>query len=344
MLRAASHPSTMIRPSTQLLSVSALLLPAIGACLPAQQLRRAVAAAELVATGKVLRVQPTKTHVIHWFVVDEVLRAPKGIDKGSRVAILQTKGVAEHHQPQAARAMLCCLRDVSWRSTRGNLPQGLEQAFAPSGFAGGMVLLAQKGAEPDPRLGLARILVAAEQGGAPRQTLEKIYPLALQGDPRIRLEAAHLLAERQVLNGLLTPIHLSGLVGRAQGETEDIPYKIALAEICASRKLAALIPALAVSCEQVGDPRFLRALGRIARHIHGDQAAAALLPHLRRGRGRTKERLLLALGATNTEAALEHLLKLRRQPAWKKAADAALKVHASPRAAAALKSDQKQPR
>ena len=40
--------------------------------------------------------------------------------------------------------------------------------------------------------------------------------------------------------------------------TDDIPYKIAMAAICAERKVPELIPSLCVSVEQCGDAAFLR--------------------------------------------------------------------------------------
>ena len=308
--------------------------------LPAQKLRRAIAGANLVVIAKVIRVIPTKTHVIHRLRIEELLRGPANRTQIGQLSIVETKRVAQHNKPIPARSMLYCLHDIGVLARNARLPAHLGPYYKMSGYPGSAVVLekARAGeATEDPRVRFARVLIASQKGQSPRRTAEELFAIALRGDKRVRIEAAESLAERAMLGRYLTMIHLSTLLARAAGETDDIPYKIALASICAERKMDALIPSLCVSVEHVGEESFLRALGRFARFIHKENADEALLTHVRRARGKTKDRLIFALGATSTEGALETLLDMQlRGGAHSAAVESALRIHGSPRATAAI--------
>jgi hypothetical protein len=301
----------------------------------AQKLRRAVDAADLVLVGRTVRVIPTKTHVIHRVEIQETLRGPEGLIATRQIAVVETRRLAQHNKPLPARPMLMCLHDIAAQVDRMGLPANFGPYFKMSGHPGSAVVLDAK-LDQDPRLEFARVLVASHKGTAPRTVAERLFTIALHGDARIRIEAAQTLAEREVLGGYLTQMHLSKILAKATGELDDMPYKIAMATICAEHKVPALIHSLCVSVEHVGDASFLQALGRFARYIHQDDAADALLPQLQRATGKTRDRLIYALGATSTEKALETLLEFRRGGENKTAVDAALRIHGSPRARAAV--------
>ena len=115
---------------------------------------------------------------------------------------------------------------------------------------------------------------------------------------------------------------------------DDIPYKIALAELCAEQRLDGLLEALAVSLGPVTDVRYARCVGRIGKVLHGEQATSILSARLKlAGQEQDRKMLLLAIGATNTESALEALLRMSKTDA---AVTAALAEHTSPRARAAV--------
>lgn len=303
--------------------------------LPGQKLRRAVAAADLVIVAKSVRVIPAKNHVIHRVAIEEVLRGPVNFSRGQKIAVVVTKMVSQHNKPVAAKSMLMCLHDIDRSARKAGLPENFGPYFKMSGHPGSAVVLEEKPAN-DHRLGFARVLIASQKGQSSRKTSEALFAIAMRGDKRVRIEAAHSVTERPVLLGYLTQLHLSNILARAVGESEDIPYKIVLASICAERKVPDLIPSLCLSVEHVGDESFLRALGRFAAYIHKEDAVKVVMPHVQRARGVTKNRMIFALGATSTEAALEALLKMHRRGANKTAVEAALRVHGSPRAAAAI--------
>lgn len=312
-----------------LLSAAALIT---SLALPGQSLRRGIAAADLVVIAKAVRVIPTKTHMIHRLKVEKVLRGPTGFDASQGVAVLVTKRVSTHSRPVPAKRMLYCLHDHSHAARKLNLPRTAGTYYKMSGYPGSSTVLTVG----DPRLQLAEILIASQGGQSSRKTAEKLYKIALRGDGRVRREAAKSLAERPALTACLTDLHLAQLLARAAGETDDIAYKIDLAAICAVRKLPATIPTLVVSVEHVGDESFLRALGRFARFIHQEKAATVLASHVQRAKGTTRSRLILALGATSTEGALEQLLRMKRRGQNATVVDAALRIHGSPRATAAI--------
>ena len=167
----------------------------------------------------------------------------------------------------------------------------------------------------------------------------------------MRTEALHVLAERDVLQSYLNKIQMSAILSRAIGETDqdkdkDIPYKVALADLCAVKRVDNLVASLCVSVPQTGDERFLRALGRITTFLHREQAAATLMPHVQRARGKSRDRLIYALGATATDGALKALLKMHDGGKDRVAVVAALRVHGAPRALSKIrkqKPTKKQP-
>ncbi len=300
-----------------------------------QMLRRAIAAADLIAVARTVRVVPTKHHVLHRLKIQEVLRGPRQLAGIERITVVETKRVSAHNRPVAGKTMLVCLHDFSRGATKVGLPNTFAPFFKMSGHPGSAVVL-DTDPSKDPRVAFARVLTASQKGGAPRQAAEQLFTIAIHGDARVRIEAAQSLTERSILAGYLTKLHLSKVLTRAVGETADIPYKIALATIAVERRESAVIPTLCVSVEHVADKAFLQALGRFSRFLHQDRAADALLPHVQRANGKTRARLLYALGATSTPGALKTLLAMHQSGQDRSAVEAALRIHGSPRATAAI--------
>lgn len=312
-----------------------LALAAVSTPLTAQKLRRAVAGADLIAVATTVRVIPTKHHVLHRLRIEEVLRGPKKLAGTVDITVVVTKRVSAHNRPIAAKKMLVCLHHFDRGAKQVGLPKNFAPYFKMSGHPGSAVVL-DKNSKLDPRLEFARVLVASQKGIAPRQVAERLFTIAIHGDARIRIEAAKTLTERTVLAGYLTKMHISKLLVRATGELTDVAYKIALATIAVERREPAVIPTLCVSVEHLGDKAFLQALGRFAKFLHKDKAADALMPHLLRAKGKIRERMIYALGATSTEGALKTLLNMHKRGENKAAVEAALRIHGSPRATEAI--------
>jgi hypothetical protein len=144
---------------------------------------------------------------------------------------------------------------------------------------------------------------------------------------------AYLLTERPDLRSKLIPLQWSQLLARS-GEIEDVPYKIALAELCAEQRLegvsrrarssrSARSPIPTTRAPSAGSANCCTA----RTHDQPDQRAAA---H-RRPAGRTARVVLLAIGATNTDSALDALLRMD-MAGKNTAVEAALKEHRSPKA------------
>ena len=208
-----------------------------------------------------------------------------------------------------------------------------------SGFPGTNPDLSEPLAK-DPYLAFVSILLSADKGLAPRKVADQLYELALRGDTRVRTEALHVLAERNVLQGYLNKIQMNAILSRAIGESDDVAYKVALADLCAVKHVDNLVGSLCVGVPQTGDERFLRALGRIATFLHREKAAAALMPHVQRAKGKNRDRLIYALGATATDGALKALLKMHDGGKDRVAVVAALRVHGAPRALAKIRKQQ----
>ena len=164
-------------------------------------------------------------------------------------------------------------------------------------------------------------------------TAAALARLAIEGDPKVRSEAARYLAERSDLRGRLSGVHWTRLMARAAGEVDDVDHKIALSMLCGEQRLDGLVEALAVSLGPVSDPRFARCVGRIGKVLHGEQATAVLSRRLRSlARAEDRRMVLIAIGATNTRSALAALTKMDQQDV---AVAAALREHRSKKAKAA---------
>lgn len=347
-MRPGSKPK-MTRRSVIRFTAALLLATATAATvLPAQQLRRGVAAADVLAIATCVRVQPAGKFVLHRLKLREVLRGQEFLKLADgkiadHLTVVEIKRVSQHNKPTPAKLRLYCLHDQNRQAKRLELPQTFAPFFRMSGYAGTNPDLTEP-LEKDPVLGLVRILVASHKGTlAPRKVSEQVFNIGLTGNKKVRNEALKVLSESNVLLGYINEAQVRDILNRAVGETDDIPYKVSLCDLCATKKVNGLVDRLCVSIEHTGDDRFLRALGRIAKYMHREQAAHVLMVHIARAQGKNRERLIYALGATSTDAALKELLRMQSDPKDRKSVEAALRVHGTPRALKAIKKPKPEP-
>ena len=309
----------MMRSLLLLCSALALAATATG-----QNLRRGLVSADAVLVGRqVGKTSRGDALVLHRV---QVLEAVRGLDGARAVTVLDWPKLSLHNRPTPRQTRLFCLQDASAVAQRLGLPSSEAPYFKLVGWQGSHPLVG-KDLDGDPVLRLARLLAASERGAPPGVTASALVQFALEGDARVRDEAAQLLTERSDLRGKLAGVHWSRLIARAAGEVDDVDYKIALATLCAEQRLDGLVEALAVSLGPVTDPRYARCLGRISKVLHGEQATDVLGRRLRNlARSEDRRMVLLTIGATGTRSALDALLKMDEQAA---AVTAALREHRS---------------
>lgn len=317
---------------TLLLLASTTLLAAIA---PAQDLRRGLVEADFVAVAR----QVGKTEHdenVHLCRV-QVLHLVRGPADTKAVTVLDWPKLALHQRPALRQSRLYCLQDASAQATRLGLPADGGPYYKMIGWSGTNPLIGAD-AGNDPIVQFAQLLARSEAGAAPVDTAAELCTMALHGAPSVRTEATRHLTDRPNLRSKLTAVQWSQVLARASGEIDDVPHKIALAELCAEQGLPGLLDALAIGLGQVQDPEYARAVGRIGTLLHGEEATGKLEQRLRvAGQEADRSALLLAIGATNTTSALEALLRLDGAGGGKDAAvAAALREHRSPRAREAV--------
>ncbi|MCU0864943.1 MAG: hypothetical protein MUC36_14225 [Planctomycetes bacterium] len=300
---------------------------AFAAAPTAQELRRGIVDADAVVVGR--QVGKT-THdadlVLHRV---QVLNAVRGGDGAAAVTVLDWPQLALHQRPSPRQSRLYCLQDATAIAMRLGLPAAQGPYFKMVGWPGSNPLIGADQAA-DPYVRFARLLAGGDLGTSPAVTARELFSTAIGSEPVLRMEATRYLAERPDLRSHLGSPEWSRLLSRATGEIEDVPFKIALAELCGEQRLDGVFDTLMVSLGQVTDVEYARAVGRIGKALHGEDSAARLEARLQAaGQPNDRAALLLALGATNTSRALDALLRMDRTDG---AVDAALKEHRSPRA------------
>jgi len=300
------------------------------AALPAQDLRRGLLDADLVVVGRQVGRTPHDEQLeLHRL---QILRDVRGAEGRTAVTILDWPKLALHQRPAIRQTRLYCLQDASAAAERLGLPAAQGPYYKMIGWAGANPLLGAD-LDQDATVQFAELLARSEAGASPTNTAEDLFRIATAGTPVLRLEATRLLIERGDLRQRLLPPHWSQLVARATGEADDMPYKTALTELCAEQRLEGLVELLAVGLGQVQDADYARTVGRIAKVLEGEAATRILHQRLLQQR-EPKERatLLLAIGATNTDSALQLLLQLDGMPGADPAVVAALREHRAPQA------------
>ena len=309
---------------------SLLCLPAL---LGAQELRRGLATADAVVVARgVQRTEVADDLVLHRL---QIVRHVRGANEHTAVAVLDFPRLGVHQRPTPRQSRLYCLQDATAQATRLGLPADQGPFFKMVGWPGSNPLIGAE-IDQDPVFRFAALLATADAGAPPADTAAALCTIALGNDGVVRTEAARLLTERADLRSHLGGLSWSRLMARAAGEVDDVPHKIALAELCAEQRLDGLLDALAVSLGPVEDEEYARAVGRIGKLLHGEAATGKLEARLRiAGQEQDRKALLLAIGATNTQSALDALLRMN-EVGKDPAVEAALREHRSPRAREAV--------
>lgn len=303
---------------------------ALAAALSSQSLRQGLVRADAVLVGRQVGKRAHDDALVLHRV--QVLEAVRGLSGEPAVTVIDWPKLTLHNRPTPRQSRLFCLQDASAQAQRLGLPSSGAPYFKLVGWPGSHPLIGAD-RDKDPIVGLARTLAESERGAAPGATAAALARLAIEGDPKVRSEAARYLAERSDLRGRLSGVHWTRLMARAAGEVDDVDHKIALSMLCGEQRLDGLIEALAVSLGPVSDPRFARCVGRIGKVLHGEQATAVLSRRLRSlARAEDRRMVLIAIGATNTRSALAALTKMDQQDV---AVAAALREHRSKKAKAA---------
>lgn len=310
-------------------TITALLLCAAAAPVTSQNLRRGIQDATTIVVARSLGLQPLGNELfIHRYETLETLTG----DSAARFSIIERKRVADTPKPKPGAKRLMCLRD----DRTLELPARYAPYMRPTGYTGDMPLLGDDRASRSLRQ-LADVLVASRDGASSKQTAPALVEIALRGHGIARVEACESMRERQMLREALGAVQLDSLLLRAVGETDDVSLKIAMASLCAEAGAKNVTGPLCMSLREVHDPRFARALGRIAKHLHGEQACEVLQQYVRNEKGPTRDAALLALGATATDAAFKTLSSMHKRGEASPAVEAALRAHGSRRARALLK-------
>ena len=301
----------------------------------AQELRRGLVDADLVAVARQVGKTDHGDDVVLHRV--QIVHPIRGAGAATAVTVLDWPKLALHERPTPRQSRLYCLQDASAQATRLGLPAADGPYYKMVGWPGSNPLI---GADvtTDAIVAFAKVLAAAEAGAPPATTAAALCATALDGSAAVRTEATRYLVERGDLRAHLGDVQWSRLLSRACGEVDDVPHKIALAELCAEQGLAGLLDALVVALGQVHDPEFARAVGRIGAVLHGEQVTEKLQARIATAADPAdRAALLLAIGASQTTTALDALLQLDGIKEGKDAAvAAALREHRSPRAQEAV--------
>lgn len=299
-------------------------------CVEAQQLRHATWNADLIVVAKVEGVRPLGNEVML-----HTLRPTRTL-KGEilpQVTIVETKRASDQPKPVLGKPRIYCLKVAR----NVDLPERHGPFYRMTGFRGDHPLVSDDPAKPNTAMRLVECLLAAEDGQSPELTCRTLVQLGLTGEGPAATEAIEVLRERTAVSDRLDDLQRSDLLARAVGETNDVDLKIALASLCAEQKMRGIIDAFCLSIEESPNERFARTVGRLAKFAHGEGAFDVLRPHIARARTpAVKDQLLLALGATQTDKALNALLRYRELHGAGKAVDAALAAHGSKRAKEAI--------
>lgn len=300
---------------------------ALAATATSQSLRRGLVEADAVFVGRQIGKKPHGDALTLHRV--QILENVRGVDGYKAVTVLDWPKLSLHNRPTPRQSRMFCLQDASAIAQRLGLPTSGEPYYKMVGWSGSHPLI---GADrnQDPIVRFARTLADSEKGTSPNVTAAALATMATSGAPKVRTEVTRYLIERGDLRGKLSGLHWNQLMARATGEIEDIDYKIALATLCGEQRLEGLIDALAVSLGPVTDPRYARCVGRISKVLHGEQATEVLGKRLRNlGKQEDRKMVLMAIGATNTQSALDALMKMDKKDA---AVVSALREHRSKKA------------
>lgn len=301
----------------------------------AQELRRALVDADVVAVARQVGKTAFSAEVdLHRL---QIVDAVRGVRAGvTSVIAIDWPHLSLHNRPSPRQSRLYCLHDATREAQRIGLPADGGPYYRCNARPGSNPLVSAD-LDADPIVRFARVLAAADRGVSPDTTVAALAVMALGDDAVVRLEATRHFAERPLLRTHLTTVQWSRMLGRTSAETSDVDYKIALAELCAEQRLDGVVEALVVGLGPVHDVAYARAVGRLCANLLGDEASQPLMQRLQTTADKdTRAALVLAIGATQTGAALDALLQLKQaskaDAAAEASVDAALREHGSQKA------------
>lgn len=321
-------------------SLGCLLALALVAALPSQEgptpppnpskLHRAVSASPLVVIGRHAGVATHGEGIrLHRVQVVETIKGVRGAPEIAALTVVDFPGASFHNRPVPQQTRLFCLVDASAAAAQSGLPEDRGPYFKLSGYAGSNP---QVIGDPDAsaEVRLARILGDGISERPLQDSCDQLIELIRGEDADIRIQAVAVLTGNRSLRGKIASVTWSQLVARAIAETRDVPFKIALAELCCVGEVPGVVENLCLSVPVVEDREFALFLGRAARMTMREQGTDLLRSQVRQARTeRVRARFLLALGATQSQGALDTLLELRDKDPEDRGVRAALEIHGS---------------
>jgi len=323
--------------TTSLRLLTALLLVA-ATSLRAQELRYAALDADFVAVARQVGVKEEGEHLeLHTL---QIVRAVRGgpATAPQTVVVLDYVDVRLHFRPTPRQSLLYCLHDATKAASTYGLDAAKGPYFTMSQRAGSNPLVG-KDLDADPTLKFCNLLLKAESGEQPAQVAEALVETALSEHPATRIEAARLLAERPLTAARVPELRWGDVMARTSAETDDADYRIAMFQLCATRRMPGLVEAMLVSLDKTQTPQFARAVGRLCASMLGEGAATPIVERLSiNAEPGVRKALLLALGATRTPQALDALTRMKQNNSSDPAIDAALREHSGKAAQDAVES------
>ena len=323
--------------STSLRILPALLFAA-ATSVRAQELRYAALDADFVAVARQVGAREEGEH--HELHTLQIVRAVRGgpATAPKTVTVIDYTDVRLHFRPTPRQSRLYCLHDGTKAAEQMGLAADKGPYFTMSQRAGSNPLVGAD-LDADPTLRFCNLLLQAERGEQPAQVAQELVTTALSDHAPMRLEATRLLAERPLTAARVADVQWGELLARTSAETEDIDYKLALFELCATRRLPGLVEAMLVSLDKTQTPQFARAVGRLCFSMLGEGAATPIVERLSiNAEPGVRKALLLALGATRTPQALDALTRMKQTNGSDPAIEAALREHSGKAAQDAVES------
>lgn len=262
----------------------------------AQQLRVGVLRAEHVVVAQAIGVQPLGDVVLHRFRTIERMKG----DAANEFSIAVPKAVADTPRPELdTRPVLMCLR----RSQGGSVPAKYLPLYKLTGYRGDRRVLE----DDDEGRSLRKVvetLIASEKGVGPDKIADALFEVVREGAGPARLEASESLRGRPIVRDAMTPLDQQRLLVMAAGGVEDSALLCSLAQLAVEADCDKVIQVLCSAVPRCKDLAFARTVGRLAAFRDGEASLPTLVRQLQMTEGTSRDRVLLAIGATKTDGAL----------------------------------------
>lgn len=311
----------------------------------AQELRFAALDADFVAVARQIGAREEGEHLeVHTL---QIVRAVRGgpATAPTTVTVIDYTDVRLHFRPTPRQSRLYCLHDATKAAVSLHKLDAAKGPYFTMSQRAGSNPLVGADLDADPTLRFCKLLLQAEGGEHASEVAQSLVDTAMSTHAETRIEAARLLAERPLTAARVAELQWGEMLARTTAETEDVDYKLALFELCATRRMPGLVEAMLVSLDKTRTPQFARAVGRLCVALRGEEAAQPILERLSgNAEPELRATLLLALGATRTEKARDALIRFKQADASDPSIDAALREHSGKSAdeASGKRGEQKQ--